>query len=180
LQKPVRQCPREAAVWHVSSVTVPLRYEFPLSAQIHCLKYLSGRNLGRALGLILAEYLRGCVDPSTVDAIVPVPLHRSRLVNRGYNQALEIALPVAAEFNLPVILAGIDRSRHGVPQSALGLEHRRVNVTNAFSVSKNLTGHRLAVIDDVITTGATINALAVALRRAGAVDVHAWAVARTL
>ena len=176
----MRQCPRKIAAWHVSSVTAPLRYEYPLTTQIHALKYLSERNLGRALGLMLAEYLRCCVDPSAVDAIVAVPLHRSRLVARGYNQALEIALPVASEFNLPLLLRGVARPRPSRPQSALDLLDRRLNVDNAFTVSKNLNGQRLAVIDDVITSGATINALAAALRRAGAEDVCAWAVARTL
>jgi len=176
----VRQCPREIASWHVSSVAVPLRYEYPLTTQIHALKYLAERNLGRALGLMLAEYLRGCVDPLTIDALVAVPLHRSRLIARGYNQALEIALPVASEFSLPLIVGGITRPRRGHAQSSLDLQDRQLNVDNAFTVSKNLSGQRLAVIDDVITTGATVNALAAALCRAGAKDVRAWAVARTL
>ena len=180
LAQPVRRCPRENSDWQIASVIAPLCYEFPLSTQIHALKFSSARSLGRALGLMLAEHLRGRPETEAVDALVAVPLHRHRLLERGYNQALEIARPVAAELKLPLLIAGVTRTLPTRPQSELDLHERRASVTGAFSVSRELHGRRVAIVDDVITTGATVNSLASALRLAGAAEVQAWAVARTL
>jgi len=180
LSKPVRRCPRNDGDWLVTRVLAPLRYEYPLTAQIHALKFSSGRHLGRPLGLMLGERLREGSETAGIDALVAVPLHRRRLLERGYNQALEIARAVAGEVRLPLLIAGIARSVPTRPQSELDIHERRAGVANAFSVSRRLHGRRLAIVDDVITTGATVNALAAALRDAGAAEVRAWAVARTL
>ncbi len=180
LARPVRRCPRDNSDWQVASVIAPLRYEFPLTTQVHALKFSSARSFGRALGLMLAEHLRSRVETEAVDALVAVPLHRHRLLERGYNQALEIARPVAAELKLPLLIAGITRTLPTRPQSELDLHERHASVTGAFSVSRKLDGRHIAVVDDVITTGATVNSVAVALRLAGAAEVQAWAVARTL
>ena len=180
LAQPVRHCPREDRDWVVKSTVAPLRYEYPLTAQIHALKFSSGRNLGRPLGLLLADRLRGRPETQSVDGIVAVPLHRRRLLERGYNQALEIARPVAAELKRPLLIAGIARTISTRPQTELDMRERRESVTNAFSVSRSVEGRNIAIVDDVITTGATVNSLATALRLAGAADVQAWAVARAL
>jgi len=161
-------------------VIAPLRYEFPLTTQIHALKFSSARNLGRPLGLMLAEHLRRRLERESVDALVAVPLHRRRLLERGYNQALEIARPVAAELKLPLLIAGITRTLPTRPQVELDLQERRASVIGAFLVSRKLHGRHIAIVDDVITTGATVNSLARALRVAGAAEIQAWAVARTL
>lgn len=158
----------------------PLRYEYPLTTQIHALKFSSARHLGRALGLILAEHLRKRLETEAIDAVVAVPLHRRRLLKRGYNQALEIARPVAAELKLPLLIAGITRSLPTRPQSELDVDARRASVAGVFSVSRRLHGRKVAIVDDVITTGATVNSLASALRLAGATEIQAWTVARTL
>ena len=180
LAQPVRRCPRDNNVWQVTSIIAPLCYEFPLTTQIHALKFSSARSFGRALGLMLAEHLRGRLEAEAIDALVAVPLHRHRLVERGYNQALEIARPVAAELKLPLLIAGVTRTLPTRPQSELDLHERQASVTGVFSVSRKLHGRHVAIVDDVITTGATVNSLAGALRLAGAVEVQAWAVARTL
>ena len=101
------------------------------------------------------------------------------MLQRGYNQALEIARSVSYELRRPILRSGILRSRSTPPQSLLGADARRSNLRAAFLVRRELRGIRLAIIDDVITTGATVNALALALRAAGASYVEAWAVART-
>ncbi len=155
LAQPVRRCPRDDSGWQVASVIAPLRYEFPLTPLIHALKFSSARSFGRPLGLMLAEHLRRRLETEDVDALVAVPLHRRRLLERGYNQALEIARPVAAEFKLPLLIAGITRTLPTRPQSELNLHERRASVTGAFSVSRKLHGRHVAIVDDVITTGAT-------------------------
>ena len=180
LAQPVRRCPRDNSDWQVACVIAPLRYEYPLTTQIHALKFSSARSLGRALGLMLAEHLRQRPETEAIDALVAVPLHRRRLLERGYNQALEIARPVAAELKLPLLVAGITRSLPTRPQSELDVHERHASVTGVFSVSRKLHGRNIAIVDDVITTGATVNALAGALRLAGATEIQAWSVARTL
>jgi ComF family protein len=129
--------------------------------------------------LILARHLADA-GATTADIVIAVPLHRGRLVERGYNQALEIARPVASELGLPLWISGIRRKRATQPLAALGASARRVGVRGAFSVTRDLEGLNVAIVDDVITTGATVNALAATLRKAGAHRIEAWAVARAL
>ena len=180
LAQPVRRCPQDRDHWHLAGIIAPLRYEFPLSAEIHALKFSRRRSYGRALGLLLAEHLRTRAETNLIDTIVAVPLHRRRLRERGYNQALEIARPVAAELRIPLLIAGITRSLPTRPQAELDLRERQTSVANVFSVSRNLCGRHIAIVDDVITTGATVNSLAGALLSAGATEVYAWSVSRTL
>jgi len=179
LARPVDRCPRKDAIWHIDRVLAPLTYAQPAISQIHALKFASGRNLGRALGLILAGYLESRFDID-VDALIPIPLHTRRLRDRGYNQALEIARPVAASLRLPLRIAGVRRIVATKPLAELDADSRRRNIAGAFSVTRNVDGLRIAVIDDVVTTGATANALAAELLEAGAERVEAWAVARAL
>jgi ComF family protein len=108
---------------------------------------------------------------------VPVPLHRSRLRERGYNQSLELARPVAKHLQLPVI-DGLVRTRPTPPQAALSREARRKNVRRAFAARADFTGMRVAVVDDVMTSGATAEMVTRCLRKAGAVGVEIWVVAR--
>ena len=178
LSAPVLRCPQRAGEWQVQRVVAPLRYEYPLDRYIHALKFMGERRMGRALGLLLASHVERRGRAGAVDAIVAVPLHRGRLIERGYNQALEIARPLASALDRPVLLAGISRRRPTAPQSTLRTGRRKVNVAGAFTAARDLRGRAIAVVDDVITTGATVNALAAALRGAGAREVHAWSVAR--
>jgi ComF family protein len=150
----------------------------PLNHYVHELKYRGGRSLGRALALLLVERL-AAARPA-VDALVPVPLHARRLRERGYNQAVEIARTTASELQVPLLVRGVRRTHARKPQSGLTADERHANVAGAFSVTRALTGLRVAIVDDVITTGATANALATELQRAGAARVEAWAIARTL
>jgi ComF family protein len=156
----------------------PLRYEYPLDQYIHALKFQSDRRMGRALGLVLAEQVKATGAAAAVDTLVPVPLHRKRLLQRGFNQAYEIAHPVASTAERSLLTAGIVRYLPTQPQSLVGARERAANVGEAFAVRRRLDGLRVAIIDDVITTGATVNSLARSLRRSGAVEVQVWAVAR--
>jgi ComF family protein len=158
-------------------IVAPLRYAAPLDHYVHALKFARARRLGRALGLLLLEAVRE--RGRAVDALVPVPLHGTRLRQRGYNQAVEICRPLAHGLRAPMLLRGIARQRPTPPQIGLGAAERARNIAGAFAVARNLAGLRLAVVDDVVTTGATAAALAAALRAAGAAAVEAWAVALT-
>lgn len=114
-------------------------------------------------------------------ALIPVPLHRSRLRQRGYDQALELARPLSRRLNLRLCATGLHRARDTPPQSRLDAAQRRRNLRDAFAWTANASPPAHAIlIDDVMTTGATLHAAALALRRAGALRVDAWVCARTL
>jgi ComF family protein len=167
-----------AGRWRIASVIAPFAYAPPLDHYLHALKYREARSLGRALALLLVERLAAA--PRAVDALVPVPLHASRLRRRGYNQAVEIARILASELAIPLLARGAHRTHARKPQSDLTAGERQANVAGAYSVTRRVDGLRLAIIDDVITTGATVNALAKELHTAGAAQVEAWAICRTL
>jgi ComF family protein len=180
LPKPVRHCPRLQTHWRLEHVLAPYDYAFPMDRHIVALKFQGARRLGRALGLLLAEDARRLPAERRIDGLVPVPLHGARLRERGYNQSFEIARAVAAELSVPLLVAGVRRPRATAPQSGPNAAERYRNVRDAFDVRADVAGRRLAVVDDVITTGATANALAARLSQAGAAAVDAWAVARTV
>jgi ComF family protein len=171
------QCRRHPAQWRLVQVIAPLVYAPPAEDYLHALKYSGKRALGRAFGQVLAD--AAACRRGEIDALVSVPLHPRRLLQRGYNQALEIARSTAAALRLPILRAGIARTRDTLPQAQLDAAERRRNLATAFTIARRLRGLRLAIIDDVITTGSTVNALATALLAAGAIHVEAWSVART-
>ena len=174
------RCPRPEQGWCIRHVVAPFSYESPLDGHIQAMKFRPSRAMGRALGLLLVEVLESRGLAEEVDALVPVPLHRRRLIERGFNQAFEIARPVAAATGLPLIVRGIHRHANTQPQSLLAAHERYRNMRDAFRVRRSLKGMNVAIVDDVITTGATVNALAASLRDAGAGRIHAWALARVV
>lgn len=113
------------------------------------------------------------------EVIVPVPLHPKRLRTRGYNQSLEVARPIARRFGLSIKPFWCQRSRATNAQLTLSFEDRQENVRGAFVASSAVAGKRIAVLDDVITTGATATEMANALLEAGAKQIEIWALART-
>ncbi len=177
LPRPVESCPRDG-LQHVAGIVAPYAYAYPLSHYLQALKFKQGRRLGRALGLLLAEAVGRDIGRSAT--LVAVPLHRERLYERGYNQALEIARGAAAGFGLAVRNTGLARIRAAPPQSSLGARSRRTNLAQAYSARGDFGGVEVCLVDDVVTTGATVDAAAAALLAAGAVRVTALAVARTL
>lgn len=156
-------------------VEAALAYRFPVDGLIHACKY--GRRL--ALARLLGEQLARLVTPD-VDVIVPMPLARRRLAERGFNQALEIARVIADRTGIPLLRHACRKVVDTAPQAALPWDERARNIRRAFVCDADLRGMRIAVVDDVLTTGATLNELARVLRRAGAVEVVGWVVARTL
>lgn len=158
---------------------VPYRYEFPLVELIHRLKYGRQVAIARILGTVLAHRLCERGRPA-VDAIVPVPLHAAREARRGYNQAGEIARFAGEIAGIPVLDRVALRLRATEEQAALPASVRRVNVSGAFEALAGCVPAAVAIVDDVMTTGATADALTRALKHAGCRRVEAWAVARAV
>jgi ComF family protein len=177
LARPVRRCPLAQSDWRVDAVIAPFSYAPPLDHYLHSLKYGGARSLGRAFALLLVPAL-GALRQE-VDALVAVPLHRKRLCERGYNQAQEIARTLGRELRVPALGRAIARSTATPAQTGQTAQQRQASVAHVFRVARDLTGLRIAIVDDVVTTGATINALARELHAAGAARCIAIAIART-
>jgi ComF family protein len=141
-------------------------------------KFRGRLNAVRLLGQLLAGSILAS-GQALPDVLVPVPLHRGRLAERGYNQALEIARVVGRALALPVDPDCCERRLATLPQAALDVGARRRNIRGAFGVRASLAWRHLAILDDVVTTGSTVEELARVLRRAGAERIQVWAVART-
>jgi ComF family protein len=154
------------------------RYAPPVDHFIRALKFHQQLGLAQLLGKRLAERLVN--EKSRPDLILPVPLHGARLRERGYNQALEIARPVARALNVPLDFRSLVRVRATAPQTGLTLAARRKNLRGAFAWRSNreVKNLRVTLVDDVMTTGSTVQAAAQCLRAAGARDVDIWVVAR--
>ncbi len=148
-------------------------YDAPVDGLLRRFKFHHDLAAGRLLSQLMAERLAGVDRPQ---ALVPVPLHASRLRRRGYDQALELARPLARHLGLPLV-TGLRRVRATAAQSELDAATRRRNLRNAFAAAGPLPAH-VALVDDVMTTGATVQAAARALRRAGVARVDAWVCAR--
>ncbi|WP_425493493.1 ComF family protein [Marilutibacter chinensis] len=155
-------------------------YGFPLDRLLPRAKFHDDLAAGHRLGGWMAAALApALVTGGRPDAVVPVPLHRDRLRRRGYDQALELARPLAGRLGLPLHDGLLRRVRATRPQSRLDAAGRRRNLRAAFAVEAAaiLPAH-VALVDDVMTTGATLHAAALALRRAGVARVDAWVCAR--
>jgi len=159
-----------------SRVQAAASYAFPLDALIQRMKYAPDLSLVSPLAALLVERVRGQPRP---DVVIGMPLSAQRLRERGFNQANEIARRMARALRLPYMSDACRRERHATPQAALPLEQRAANVRGAFSVGREVSGRTVAVIDDVLTTGASLSELARVLRRAGAREVIGWVLART-
>jgi ComF family protein len=155
-----------------------LRYTFPVDAMIHALKYQT--NL--AIAPILANLLitRLIATERMPDIIIPMPLHRVRLRERGFNQAMEISRYISKHMRIVLLPDSCQRIKHTPPQTGLPWKDRQKNIRKAFSCKIDLSGKHVALVDDVMTTGATLNELAKVLRKQGATEISNWVIARTL
>lgn len=154
-----------------------LTYAFPLDRLIPRLKYHGQLAIAPTLGACLAEAVATRPRP---DRLIAMPLHARRIRERGFNHATEIARTLAKATGVPLDLTSCQRVRDTPPQMGLKHDVRRRNVRDAFSCSADVRGMRIALVDDVMTTGTSLDELAKALKRAGAMEVVAWVVARTL
>lgn len=167
-------CQRRPPPW--DAAWAPFRYAWPLDHLVTRFKFGGNLAAGRALAMLWAD----APAPATLPAcVIPVPLHARRLGRRGYNQALELAAPLARALGLPLAPRALRRVRATGAQSELGAVARRRNVRGAFAVAADarLPAH-VAVLDDVATTGATLAECARVLKRAGVARVEVWTLAR--
>lgn len=153
----------------------PLRYGFPVDRLIQSLKYSC--RLASA-DFFAHSMLAGTHPEGTL--LMPVPLSRQRLHERGFNQALEIARPLAHALALPLDATALTRPRDTLPQSRLPWRARKGNVRHAFECNRDLTGVAVIIVDDVMTTGATLDAVARTLKDHGATRVTNWVAARAI
>lgn len=173
--------PGEASTGRPDRLVAALAYEFPVDRMVMGTKFHGQLHFAQALGELLVRALIAGRPPLELpQLLIPVPLHRRRLVARGYNQALEIARPVARTLGLELVPTACERIRPTAEQTGLSAAGRRRNLRGAFRAGELCRGRSVAVLDDVVTTGSTVSAVVAAVRAAGALRVEAWAAARTL
>jgi ComF family protein len=172
---PCARCSRDPPPY--SRVVAPFRYAWPMDALVRGFKYGAQLPHGRVLGTLLAEAVLSSGAPLPA-LLVPVPLHPARERERGYNQAWELARVAGRLLDVPVAPALCERTRATTAQASLDAAARRANLAGAFSVRRPPGVLHVALVDDVLTTGATASALASALHGAGVQRVDCWTVAR--
>lgn len=151
-------------------------YAYPLDGLIQQFKY--GRDLH--LAQFFATHLAPHVMNTPAELIIPMPLHPERIRERGFNQAVEMGRPLARELGVPLVLDAARRIRNTPAQASLPHDARLKNIHGAFVCDARVKGKRVALLDDVMTTGASLHELARAVLAAGAIEVEAWVLARTL
>lgn len=166
-------CQRTTPAFDATVAALP--YVFPADRLVQALKY--GNRL--ALAPFLASLLEAFAPPAEDAIVVPMPLHPRRLRERGFNQAAEIARPLARAWGLPFDAAAVERVRDTPPQASLPWLERRLNLRGAFRCRGEFAGRTVVVVDDVMTTGATLDELARTLKSRGAARIVNRVVART-
>jgi ComF family protein len=156
----------------------PLLYQHPVGELVSGLKFQQKLSHGRVMAALLLDYIEQELDEPP-QLLIPVPLHKDRLRERGYNQALELARPLSRRLGIPLDYRSCRRIRSTKPQSALQIKERRKNVRGAFEIKGEIPARHVALVDDVVTTGNTVRELALLLKRHGVRRVDVWAVART-
>lgn len=156
--------------------TAVFGYSFPVDRLIQLMKYREQLALARTF----AGKLLQRIDKSSLpDYVIAMPLHPAKLKSRGFNQAQLIAAPLAKSLHLPLLNHACHRLRDTPSQTSLPWKERSKNMRGAFDCDVNFTGKHVALVDDVLTTGASMNALAEAVKKCGADGISAWVVART-
>lgn len=167
---------------HFDSARAQYLYEGPIRELIHSFKYNRNIHLRYPLALLTLEGIRSSMAHHDLNLIIPVPLHRSRLRQRGFNQAVLLGRVLSRHLALPMALDALIRTRATEPQIELSAAERRVNVRGAFSVKspESIAGKRILLLDDVMTTGSTMDECAKELKNGGATEIIALTIARTV
>lgn len=168
-----------AAVPHFDATTTLADYVSPVDGMVMALKFTARLDLADLFGRLLARRLSVLPNAATHAIVIPVPLAFERMRQRGFNQSSHIARAFAAAADRPLVVDRLLRVRHTPAQLSLALNERRRNVRGAFAVERKLNGQNVFVVDDVMTTGSTLDEVARALKQAGAAYVHNLIVART-
>ncbi len=174
------QCLRYAPSYDTTLALWP--YQPPVTRLISALKFKRQLKYANLLGQLLAEYLWQChlQGYCLPEVIIPVPLHVARLRARGFNQSLEIARPIAKALHIAIDVDSCQRIRATLAQSSLPAKQRKRNMRNAFAIVKAIAVKHVAIIDDVVTTGHTVNELSKQLRKAGVQRIDIWCCARAI
>ncbi len=172
-QKQCQRCARHPLA--IDETVIGFAYRYPVDIMVRRLKYSGALHLAKPLSEGLAQ---AAAHRPLPDGLMAMPLSRQRRRQRGYNQAHEIALHLARRFGRP-LMSGAHRIRDTQAQAGLNFAQRQDNVANAFDCINSFQGQEIAVVDDVMTSGATVDALARVLKAHGARRVTAWVVART-
>lgn len=154
-----------------------LQYTFPVDALIRSLKYQENLSLAPVLANLLTAKLNHFPLP---DFIIPVPLHPAKLQERGFNQTIEIGRHVSKHIRAPMLPQACVRAKDTLSQTELSWKKRRGNMQNAFKCITRFEQKHVALLDDVMTSGATLNELAKSVRQQGASEVSVWVIARTI
>lgn len=159
-------------------------YQFPIDAMMQRYKYGHMLNLGDTFGRFLWDRVHPDLYLKNIDLIIPMPMHPARIKERGFNQALELAKVLnkllAKNQKQKLDYTSAIRQKLTPPQASLPLKQRVKNIQGAFRVESDLAGKHIAIVDDVMTSGASLNELAKTLKKAGALHVECWVIARTL
>jgi ComF family protein len=165
---------------NTSKILALYLYHSPVDYLITKLKFNHKLSYANLLGNLLAEHLfLEYQNKEKPEIIIPVPLHKNRLKERGFNQALEIAKPVSKKLQIKIDRFCCSRTKNTAMQSALSAKKRAQNVKQAFTVTKNNNYKYVAIIDDVYTTGNTVNELCKTLEQSGIVQIDVWCVAKS-
>ncbi len=154
-----------------------MRYEYPLDSMLQAFKYGEMLNMAASFASLMVSKLH---QNQAIDLVIPMPLHQQRLKERGFNQSLEIAKMITQKTGHTLDAAACQRIKLSPPQASLPHKERVKNMRGAFNCQTQLTGLSVLLIDDVMTTGASLHALAETVKKAGATRVECWVVARTL
>ena len=160
-------------------LVAPFSFAYPIDKIIHAFKY-SGAIFWHSF--LAAEMVRRglTLKVPIPDVLIPVPMHPRRLADRGFNQALELARGIGREMDVPILAGATARTESGLPQVGLSAGKRWQNIRGAFTATLSDAAPRsVAIVDDILTTGATANELAQVLRRTGIKKIQVWVVART-
>ena len=155
-------------------------YAYPVDRLLHAYKYRGRLALAHWCARELGEAISAAAIDTAGVCMVAMPLGKARQRERGFNQALEIARLAGASLDVELAQGFVRRAREAVPQAALAWSERAANVRGAFVCDDDVRGLDIAVIDDVMTTGASLQELARTLKAAGAHSVQNWVIARTL
>jgi len=155
------------------------KYQYPVNHLIQHMKFRQGLELANYLGRMMGNIFFN-EDTARPDCIIPVPLHTRRLISRGYNQSVELARPLARQLGINLDIHACKRVRNTIPQTDLPAKKRKRNVHNAFFVIEEIGYNHALIIDDVITTGSTVNELARTLQKAGVGKIDVLACAKTI
>ena len=161
----------------LDSCTAAFQYGGQLALALRRLKFNGRSDLAKTMHPLLLDRFGACA--MRADLAIPIPLHKNRLRTRGFNQSQRLLLPLARHSRLPVARRTLQRVRDTPPQARLSAQERRANLRAAFKSSAAVAGKRILLFDDIRTTGSTLSAASRALRRAGAIEIHAFVVARS-